>query len=285
MSRNRTIAWAALLAALAGGRASAAEQPPGVQQQILRSVGIEQKLDGQVPLDLPFRDEAGGRVTLGDYAGEKPVLLNLVYYECPMLCNVAMEGLVRTLRTLEFTPGDEFEIVTVSFDPRETPQRAAQAKRKFLRHYDRPDAAGGWHFLTGDETSIRPLAEAVGFRYEYDDQKAQFAHAAGIMVLTPDGRLSRYLDGIDYPARDLRLALVEASEYRIGSATDHVLLFCYQYDPATGKYGLLIHRVIQAAGAATVLLLGGGIGLMIWRERRARRAGRIPPRVGGGLDL
>ncbi|MEX0716379.1 MAG: SCO family protein [Planctomycetaceae bacterium] len=249
-----------------------ARATPAAQTQLLQSVGIEQKLDRPVPLDLEFLDETGRRVTLGDFAcdDDRPVLLNLVYYECPMLCNVALENLVRTLREIEFTPGDEFEIVTVSFDPRETPRRAAQAKRKFLRNYDREEGAAGWHFLTGDEDAIRRLTEAVGFRYRWDDRTQQYAHAAGIMVLTPDGRLSRYLDGVDYPPRDLRLALVEASQRRIGSPTDHVLLFCYQYDPATGKYGLLIHRVIQAAGIATVLALGCGIGLMIRRERRSK---------------
>lgn len=247
---------------------------PPIQTQLLESVGIEEKLDQPVPLDLEFVDEVGRRATLREFAGDgaRPVVLNLVYFECPMLCNVSLDGLVRALRDLKFTPGDEFEILTVSFDPRETPQRAAQAKRKFFRTYGRPEAAAGWHFLTGDEAAIRELTEAVGFRYRWDERGGQFAHAAGIVVLTPDGRLSRYLDGVTYPARDLRLALVEASQGKIGTPGDHVLLFCYQYDPATGKYGLLIHRIIQAAGFSTVALLGGGVGTMLWRERR-RRAG------------
>ncbi|MGE0761169.1 MAG: SCO family protein [Pirellulaceae bacterium] len=237
-------------------------------------VSIEQKLDAQVPLDLMFRDERGRSVRLGDLLAGRPVILNLVYFQCPMLCNMALDGLIRSLRTLSFTAGEEFTVITVSFDPTETPELAAGAKRTALTRYGRAESADQWHFLTGDEQAIAQLTEAVGFHYRWDPDTAQYAHAAGLIILTPEGRTSQYLLGVEYPARDLRLSLVQASRHTIGSVTDDVLLLCYQYDPLTGRYGLVIRRVLQLGGVVTVLALSGAIGGMLWRERRRERAGQ-----------
>ncbi|MBI1927913.1 SCO family protein [Candidatus Poribacteria bacterium] len=226
------------------------------QPDILREVGIDQRLNEQVPLDLVFRDETGKLVRLGDYFGEKPVILSLVYYECPMLCTLVLNGLLKSLRALSFDVGKEFNVVTVSFNPGETPTLAAAKKAEYIQHYSRPGTAEGWHFLTGQEASIQQLAQAVGFRYVYDAQKNQFAHASGIMVLTPQGRLSHYFYGIEYSPRDIRLSLVEASANKIGSPVDQLLLYCYHYDPTTGKYGVIIMNIIRLAGLGTVLALG-----------------------------
>jgi protein SCO1/2 len=240
------------------------------QPSTLRDVGIDQKLNEQVPLDLVFRDEAGKVVKLREYFGEKPVILSLVYYECPMLCNMILNGLYRSLRTLSFDVGREFNVVTVSFNPKETPALAAAKKDTYIKAYARPGAAQGWHFLTGAEESIRQLTQAVGFRYTYDPQTKQYAHASGIMVLTPQGKLARYFYGIEYAPKDLRLGLVEASAGKIGSPVDQVLLFCYHYDPVTGKYGVVIMRVIRLAGMATVLVLGAFMVVMFRRDRRLK---------------
>ena len=240
--------------------------PPG-----LKGVGIDQKLNGQVPLDLTFRDETGQTVRLGDYFGRRPVVLTLVYYECPMMCTLVLNGLVHTMREIPFTAGDQFDVVTVSFNPRETPALAAAKKRSYLKSYGRAGAEKGWHFLTGDEASIQALTEAAGFRYVYDPDTRQYAHATAIMVLTPEGRLSRYFYGLEYPARDLRLSLVEASGNKIGSPVDQLLLFCFHYDPVAGKYGLAIMNAMRAAGVATALALGLLIFFMFRRERRASR--------------
>ncbi len=234
----------------------------------LRDVGIDQRLNEQVPLDLVFRDETGRRVQLGEYFGKKPVVLSLVYYQCPMLCTLVLNGLLRSLRAISFDAGNQFNVVTVSFDPRETPRLAAEKKKLYLEMYRRPRAEQGWHFLTGDEPSIQALARAVGFRYVYDPKLGQFAHASGIMVLTPQGRMARYLYGLEYSARELRLGLVEASAGKIGSPVDQVLLFCFHYDPFTGKYGMVIMNVIRAAGLATVLALGTFMALMFRQEKR-----------------
>jgi protein SCO1/2 len=249
-------------------------QPPGP----LAEVRFEQRLDAQVPLDLVFRDETGMPVRLGDYFGLKPVILTLNYYDCPMLCPLALEGLVRSLRPLSFNIGEQFEVLTVSFDPRETPESAAAAKARYTRDYARPGAAAGWHFLTGSDESIQRLTEAVGFQAVYDGDKQQYAHAAGVVVLTPQGRVARYLYGVELPTRDLRLALVEAAAGKIGSPVDRLLLFCYQYDPATGKYSLLIMRTLRLAGLATLLGLGGFMIAMFRRER----AHMVPPPPGEG---
>ena len=232
------------------------------------NVGIDQKLGVQVPLDLTFRDEEDRPVRLGELLKGRPVLLNLVYFECPMLCNMTMDGLIRSLRGLAFDAGSEFTVITVSFDPREGPKLAAGAKRTAIKRYGRPEAADHWHFLTGQQPAIQALTEAVGFRYRYDPDRGQYAHAAGLIVLTPQGRVSRYLLGIEYAPRDLRLSLVEAADNRIGTVTDQMMLLCYQYDPLTGKYGLLIHNVLRLAGVATVTVLVGGVLLMLRRERR-----------------
>jgi protein SCO1/2 len=262
------VAWT-LATALAVGLPLAA-QVPQILPEAVREVGIDQRLNEQAPLDLEFRDETGATVRLGDYFGERPVVLTLVYYECPVLCTMVLNGVVRSLRPLSFSAGEEFELVTVSISPTETPAQAAEKKGIHVSHYDREGATEGWHFLTGDEEAIEKLTEAVGFHYTFDEETGLYAHASGMMVLTPEGRLSRYFYGIEYSARDLRLALIEASNHRIGSPVDRLLLYCYQYDPTTGKYGLVIMRVIRLAGLATVLLLGGFILLSVRRERRAR---------------
>jgi protein SCO1/2 len=237
---------------------------------LTRDVSIEQKLNEQVPLDLTFRDESGQTVTLRQYFGKKPVLLTLVYYECPSLCGLVLQGLLKSLRVINYTPGEQFEIVTVSISPIETPELAAAKKANFLKEYGREEAAAGWHWLTGDEKNIRALADAVGFRYVYDPKTKQYAHAAGIMLLTPSGKISRYFYGIEYSPRDLRLGIIDASQGKVGSLVEKVILFCYQYDPTTGKYGLLVVRLIQLGGLVTLLILGGFIGTMFYRERMSR---------------
>ena len=224
---------------------------------LLQGIGIDQRLNGQVPLDLQFRDETGKTVRLGDFIGKKPVILSLVYFDCPMLCTMAENGLLHSLQEVAFSVGREFDILTVSFDPHDTPEIAAAKKAVYVGLYGRKGAERGWHFLTGDQASIEQLTQAVGFRYRYDAQAKQFVHATGIMVLTPQGRIARYFYGIYYPSRDLRLGLVEASTNRIGSPVDEVLLFCCRYDPATGKYGVIISRIIQITGLITVLSIGG----------------------------
>jgi len=195
-----------------------------------------------------------------------------VYYECPSLCGLVLQGLLKSLRVLNYTPGDQFEIVTVSISPWETPELAAAKKEAFLKEYGRLDAAAGWHWLTGDEKNIRALADAVGFRYVYDPKTKQFAHAAGIMLLTPTGKISRYFYGIEYSPRDLRMGIMDASQGKVGSLVEKVILFCYQYDPTTGKYGLVVVRLIQLGGLLTLAILGGFMGIMFYRERRARAA-------------
>jgi protein SCO1/2 len=242
------------------------ELPPA-----LRDVGIDQRLNEQVPLDLVFRDEAGQAVPLRTYFDGPPVILVLAYYKCPRLCNLVLGGLGKSLRGLSFTLGEQFRVVTVSFDPRETPLLAAAKKAAYLEQYGRPGAAAGWHFLTGDQAAIKQLAQAVGFRYTYDARLDQYAHASGIMVLTPQGKIARYFYGVDYPSRDLRLGLVEASANRIGSAVDQVLLFCYAYDAATGKYTAAVRNLVRLGGAVTVVAVGTFLVLMWRRERRGAR--------------
>ena len=226
-------------------------RPPG-----LKNVGIEQHLDEKIPPDLTFRDETGKSVRLGDYFGKKPVILNLVYYQCPMLCGEVLSGLESALRVLKFDVGKEFDVLTVSFDPRETPDMATKKKAEFLKRYGRPGAAAGWHFLTGPQESIDALTKAAGFQYQYDPKTGQFAHATAIAILTPEGKIAQYYYGVEYAPKDLRLGLIQASENRIGTLADQVLLYCYHYDPTTGKYGAIIARVLQLSGLATVLLLG-----------------------------
>lgn len=239
----------------------------------LRQVGIDQRLNEQVPLGLVFRDEEGREVELGKYFGAKPVILSLVYYDCPMLCTQILTGLVGSLKALKFSVGDEFTVVTVSFDARETPELARAKKEGYLTRYGREGAAQGWHFLTGDQASIDALTQAVGFRYAWDEQTKQFAHASGIMVLTPEGKLSRYFYGVEYSPKDLRLGLVEASANKIGSPVDQLLLFCYHYDPATGKYGFVIMNAIRVLGVAT--FLGLALLIIILKRRERGRASAL----------
>jgi protein SCO1/2 len=236
----------------------------------LRGVDLEQKLGTQVPLDLEFRDEAGRTVRLKEYFGRRPVILSLVYYSCEDLCPLVLEGLVRSLRPLAFNISDQFDVVTLSFDSRDTPALAAAKKSDAVKQYSRPGAGDGWHFLTGDEAAIRRLTEAVGFRYNYESDKGRFGHAAGLILLTPAGKVARYFYGIEFSPRDLRLGLIEASANKIGSPIDQLLLFCYHYDPATGKYSLLITNIIRLAAAATVLALATFIVLMLRRDRSRR---------------
>jgi protein SCO1/2 len=231
-------------------------------------VGLDQHLNEQVPLDLEFRDEQGQSVRLGHYFRERPVILVLVYHQCPMLCSLVLNGLLRSLRTLAFEPGHDFEIVTVSINPAETPQLARDKKNQWVKSYGRAGAEAGTHFLTGDEPAIKTLASRVGFRYAYDPETKEFAHASGIMVLTPQGKLSRYFYGVEFEARDLRLGLVEAANGTIGSAVEQILLLCFHYDPTTGKYGFAIVGALRGAGIVTLILLFGFIIRMLLRDRR-----------------
>ncbi len=231
---------------------------PSGLPKALGDVGIDQKLNEQLPLDLEFHNESGERVRLADYFGKKPVALSLVYYQCPMLCNQVLNGMVSAFRVMAFRPGEEFEVVTVSFDSRETASLAAAKKRTYVDYLPEDQRAGatsGWHFLTGDETNIKRLTDAVGFRYHFDEATNQFAHASAIYVATPQGKLARYFYGIEYAPRDLRLGLVEASENKIGSPVDQLLLYCYHYDPATGKYGAVVMNMIRLGGVAMLIAM------------------------------
>ena len=232
---------------------------------ILKQANFDQRLNQQVPLNLTFRDESGREVRLQQYFGTKPVILSLVYYQCPMLCSQVVNGMTQVFSDLKFNVGRDFQVVTVSFDPHDTPDEAAAEKQLTIKRYGRPGAAAGWHFLTGEESSIRPLADAVGFHYAWDPQLHQFAHAAGIVLLTPQGRVAQYYFGIEYPPRDVRLGLVEASHNQIGSVVDQVLLYCYHYDPAKGKYGAVAFTAMRIGGLLTMVLLGGFIALT-WRK-------------------
>ena len=269
------IVAAAILAttatAFAQGLAPAGE-PASARPGLLGKVGIDQRLNHQVPLDLVFTDENGREVTLGQYFGTRPVILALVYYECPMLCTQVLNGLVSALGVVNFNPGREFDVVAVSFNPKEGPGLASQKKAAYLDRYGRPETADGWHFLTGGEPSIRRLTEAVGFRYEYDPEIGQYAHGAAIEVLTPKGAISRYFYGIEYSPRDIRFGLIEASEEGIGSPVDDVLLLCYHYDPTTGKYGATAIGLVRLGAVATVGAFLAFLIVSLRRERAGRRA-------------
>ena len=244
----------------------------------LRDVKIEQKLDQQLPLDLVFRDENGQPVKLGQYFGSKPVVLSLVYYDCPMLCTQVLNGMVTSFRVLPFQLGKEYDVVTISFDPRETSTLAANKKKVYVGYLPenmQSGAAQGWHFLTGDPESIRMIADAVGFRYHYDESTKQFAHASGIMLATPQGKLSRYFYGIEYSARDLRLGLIESAQNKIGSPVDQLLLYCYHYDPATGKYGAVVMNIVRLGGIATIIAIVGMFFLL------RRRPAHLKLKTGG----
>ena len=276
------VVWLLLLASLVATPALAQPQrpksvpPPGKaateQIPILREVGIDQKLGDRVPLDLVFVDESGRDVRLGDLFRDRPVVLALVYYECPMLCTQVLSGLDGSLTALTFSAGKEFDLVVVSFDPGETPALAADRRKNFINRYRRVGSEGGIRFLTGRQESIAKLADAVGFRYAYDEASDQYAHPAAITLLTGDGRVSRYLYGIEFAPKDLRLGLVEASEGRVGTAVDTLLLYCYHYDPESGKYGMAIMNLIRLAGVLTVVGLGTFIVVSLRRERRVVEA-------------
>jgi protein SCO1/2 len=241
---------------------------------ILQQVGIDQHIGQQLPLDLIFHDEAGQSVPLRHYFGQRPVLLTLVYYQCPMLCSEVLNSVVSSLLPLKLNVGRDFDVLTVSFDPRDKPADATQKRDMYLRRYGRAGAEKGWHFLTGDTLAIEALTKAVGFRYAWDPKIQQYAHAAGIMVLTPDGRLSRYFYGIEYPPGDLRLALVESSEGKLGNAVDQVILYCYHYDPATGKYGAMVMNMLRLGGGLTLLIVGGYLAVA-WRRELRLKAGAV----------
>ena len=262
-----------LRAQMTGAPTAGYKLEPGITSSTmprpLREIGFDQNLDQYVPLDVPFRDESGRTVRLADYFGSRPVVLVFAYYDCPMLCTQVINGLSTALNILSLTPGKDFEIVTVSFNPRDTPATASAKKAVYLERYTRDGAAQAWHFLSGDQPSIDRLTKAAGFRYVWDAETKQFAHPTGVIVLTPDGRLSRYLFGIEYGPRDLRYALVEASAGSVGNAADTLLLYCYHYDPMTGRYGFVVMRAVRIAGAATVLALVSFIIVMVRKEKRA----------------
>ncbi|HVZ40091.1 MAG TPA: SCO family protein [Candidatus Kapabacteria bacterium] len=249
---------------------------PDNSTEVVNRVGIDQRLNGQVPLDLQFTDETGRKVQLSEYVNTKPVVLVLAYYQCPMLCSEVLNGLVKSMRVLNFDAGKEFNVLTVSINPKETPQLAAEKKANYIRNYGRPGTENGWHFLTGEQSQIDALCNAAGFRYVYDPNTEQYAHAGGIMVLTPTGRLSRYLLGVEFSPNDLKFSLMEASANKIGTPVDQLLLLCYHYDPTTGKYGFAIMTVLRIAGILTV----GAIALFWYRtikaDRRKREAAQTP---------
>jgi protein SCO1/2 len=253
-----------------------ARAPSGLPKA-LNGVGIDQKLNDQLPLDLVFKNEKGENVKLGDYFGRKPVVLSLVYYQCPMLCNQVLNGMVTAFKVMAFKPGEEFEVVTVSFDPRESAALAAAKKVTYINYLpesSRTKAAAGWHFLTGDEESIKRLTEAVGFRYHYDEATSQFAHASAIYLTTPQGILARYFYGIEYAPRDLRLGLIEAADNKIGSPVDQLLLYCYHYDPATGKYGARVMNIMRVGGIITLVAMVG-MFFVLRRRSQTRTALRV----------
>jgi protein SCO1 len=245
----------------------------------LQGVGIDQRLDQEVSLDLMFKDEAGRDVPLSSFFKRgKPVILAPVYYRCPMLCTQILNGLASSLKAVSLDPGKDFEIVAVSFDPKDTPETAASKKQMYLRRYGRAGTANGWHLLTGNEANIKALMDTIGYHYKYDAATDQYAHASGIMVLTPEGRLSRYFYGVEYAPVDVRLGLVEASKNKIGSAVDQILLFCYHYDAATGKYGAVVMNIVRLAGASFTLVCGAF--LFVFLRRDLRRDRHILRRVG-----
>ena len=258
---KKTCRWLLVLACCITASAQRMSQgimspPANVRPPGLSNVTIEQRLNQQVPDDLAFRDETGKPVRLGDYFGRKPVILNLVYFRCPMLCPEILNSLESSLRVLKFDVGKEFEVLTVSFDPGDTPEQASEKKAEILKRYKRAGADQGWHFLTGPQPSIDALTKAVGFGYQFNAQNQQFAHAASIVVLTPSGRISQYFYGVEFAPKDLRFSLIQASGNKIGNVVDQVFLYCYHYDPATGKYGAIISRVLKVSGLATMLVLG-----------------------------
>ncbi len=274
-ARAVRIALLALLAAggsASAGRAQLSPPPPTQLPPQLTGVGYDQRLGDRLPLSLSFKDETGKAVHLGEYFQKRPVVFALAYYSCPMLCTVVLDDLASTLKAVGLTPGKDFDIVVASFDPRDTPGAAAETKNKVVARYGNEATAPAWHFLSGDEASIRQLTRSVGFRYQWDEKTRQFAHAAGVIVLTPEGQISRYFYGIDYPPRDVRLGLVEAASLRIGTVSDRLLLFCFHYDPAVGKYSAATYNILRAAAALTLLGLVSMIVILRRREINSLRA-------------
>jgi protein SCO1/2 len=283
---TKTVRWALLLAGLAAAAAAQQKMSGGMvhaedartinaQPSVLAQVGIDQRLGAAVPLDAQFVDEDGRRVTLGQYFDQKrPVLLALVYYDCPMLCNQVLNGMTSALDVLKFDAGREFEVLAVSFDPRETPEMAQDKKHMYLSRYRRAGAEQGIHFLTGPAESIAALTKAVGFRYAWDEKSKQFAHASGLILLTPQGKVAQYYYGIEYSPKDMRLGIIEASAEKIGSPVDTLLLYCFHYDPTTGKYGAVAMNIMRLGGVITVLVLGTFVGMSFWKEAQSNRGVR-----------
>ncbi len=262
--------------AVAQAPSSFQDKDAGTASQVappeLKDIGIDQRLNQPVPLDLQFKDESGNTVKLGDYFHDgRPVILNLVYYTCPMLCGEELVGEASALSMLKFTPGNEYEIVSVSFNPDETPQDASAAKKTYIarinEHLDHKTDGSGWHFLTGQQSQIKQLADAVGFHYRFDPVSKQYIHATGIMIVTPAGKIAQYYYGVEFSPKDIRLGLIEASRGNIGNVVDQVLLYCYHYDPKSGKYGAVISNIMRLAGAATMLILGGFVIVMLRRDK------------------
>lgn len=285
--RNLITSLSILLCAAACAWAQAApkgelgQSVPNQKPAILDNVGIDQHLNQQIPLDLNFVDENGQPVKLGQYFGQKPVIMTMVYFQCPMLCSQVLSGLTYTLNGMpSFNVGREFDVLTVSFDPRDTPQAALDNKERYLKRYRRAGSDQGWHFLVGQKEQIDALAQALGFRYAWDPENEQYAHASGIMLLTPDGHIAQYYYGIDYPPRDVHLGLVEASKGKIGTIVDQVLLYCYHYDPRQGKYGAAIFNILRISALATVLVLGGFMVIMLRRESKSARQDRLSKATG-----
>lgn len=270
---SRSMAWTLLLcaasplASLPPAMAASSSLPPELEE-----VGFEQRLGESIPLDLTFTDDTGREAELATWFGDRPVVLALVYYDCPMLCPMILNGLTSALRALPFDAGEQFEVVVVSFDARETPEMAAESKATFLARYDRPGTESGWHFLTGDEASIKALTDTVGFRFTYSADADQFAHTAGIVALTPEGQIARYFYGVEYAPKSLRLGLVEAADNKIGTIVDQVLLYCFHYDPETGTYTAVAMNIMRLGALVTVALLGLFLLIQLKRERRTAAA-------------
>ena len=262
-----------------GGARYEPGQAAGERPNLLRDIRFDQKLGAQVPGDLLFRDEDGKPVQLGSYFGKRPVILSLVYYECPMLCSQILTGLTSALDVLTFSAGQEFDVVVVSFNPKEGPGLARAKKDTYMERYKRPGSEGGWHFLTGPQESIAQLTETVGFKYAWDEEIKQYAHAAGVIVLTPQGRVSKYFFGIEYSPRDLKFGLMQATDQKIGTQVDNLLLYCYHYDPATGQYGVATMTAVRIGGALTILALLSFWFVMWMRGRRAPQVAEAGRRV------
>ena len=263
----------ALTIILAQASAARAEEPGPLeppQAAFLKTVDFRQRLNNQVPVDLQFTNDRGEKVTLAESISGRPTIFVLAYYRCPMLCNQVLNGVARCVQGIDLEPGEDIEIVVVSFDPTDTVELAAQKKEAVVHAFDHDADGQGWHFLVGDEKNVAAAAESVGFQYQYDESTNQFAHASGIVAITPEGRVSKYFYGIDYPTRDVRLGLVEASAGKVGTAVDKLLLYCFHYDPLTGRYGLAIMRVVRTGGVMTVAAILGFIGFSLRRERKSR---------------